>query len=178
MVELETFRIGPDITRVLRNEEWKISNQQYPALACIVLQPLTLPEQKELSETALIDLFFLVEAHAGQRRKIAFDQCLWPVKEIDTSILHLHCAEKRVIVQPMRLFRAKLIELRPQSPLRRCPEIRPRPCKQPMFESDDTVEINRVFRKREPFFAILSSEQSIVDQKIRAHEQSVACERG
>jgi hypothetical protein len=70
----------------------------------------------------------------------------------------------------MRLFRAKLIELRSQSPLRRRAEIRPRPRKQPMFESDDTIEINRVFRKCAPFFAILSGEQPIVDQQIGTHE--------
>src|SRR5213594_1830289 len=97
VVELKPFGVGPNITGVQRHEERQIPNQAYASLAGIVFQTLSLTEQKELSKTGLIDLGRQVEAHAGQRRRMAPDQWLRPVQKIDASVVRFQGAEQRVI---------------------------------------------------------------------------------
>src|SRR5262245_626031 len=48
-IELKRFGIGPDITRVLRDEERQIPDQEYSAFVSIFLKTFSLTEQKELS---------------------------------------------------------------------------------------------------------------------------------
>ena len=75
-------------------------------------------KQKELRETALVDLYSQVEARARQGCRIALYQLLRPVQEIRAAVVHFQSAEKRVIVQPVSLFRTKPIKLRPQCRMR------------------------------------------------------------
>jgi hypothetical protein len=103
-IELEPLRVGPNITGILRYKERQISNQANSTLVSIFLQAFPLTEQKELSETTLIDLCSQVEARAGQGLGIAPEQLLRPIQEISALVLLLQCPEERVIVQPMSLL--------------------------------------------------------------------------
>ena len=85
----------------------------------IFLKRLPLAKQQKLRQANLIDLAGELSSGTGQGGRIASDQLGRPIEVRYAAILDFQRPEQRVIVQPVRLLIAELLEGGLQVPARR-----------------------------------------------------------
>jgi hypothetical protein len=73
-VEKKQFRVGPDVARIGRDEEWQVADQLQALAVRVCLEPLGLAEEQELYEARQSDLIGQFAARTVERRRLALDQ--------------------------------------------------------------------------------------------------------
>src|SRR5215813_15297698 len=79
-VQQEQLRVGPDVTRVRRNEKRQITNQAHALSVGITFDPFALAVQQELSKADFIDVARQIMPRAGQGCRHTLDQLNRPFK--------------------------------------------------------------------------------------------------
>ena len=113
VVEQEKLRIGPHVARVRRDEKGQIADQTHASSAGVFLQARALAEQEELAEADLVDFSREIPARPIERGRRPLDELRRPLEIRRASVSLLERAEQGVVVQPVGLRLAELLERRP-----------------------------------------------------------------
>src|SRR5262249_51142680 len=176
-IQQKQFRVGPNVTRVRRNEKGEVTDQLDACGAGIFPEAFALAEQQELRESNLLDRFRELAPRSGRGCRLTAEKFRGPIEVVSTAVSDFQRSEQSVVVQPMGLVETKLVIVEPQVRAPIGAEAPPGRFKQLVFEGDDRVVINGVFQERTPLITIAGSQESFFDQAVRADEQPVACER-
>src|SRR5262245_10961603 len=124
-VEQEQLRIRPHVARVGRHEKGHIADQPHALRSRVRLQALALTEQQELGKPDLVDLARQLSARTVERSGRAADEFVWPLEIEDAVVPELECVEQGIVVEPVRLFAAEILESRAQVGARAAAEVSP-----------------------------------------------------
>src|SRR6266404_5503731 len=126
VVEQEELRIGPHVARVRGDEKGQIADQTHASSAGVFLQARALAEQEELAEADLVDSSREIPACPIERGRVPPDELRRPIEIRRASVPLLERAEQGVIVQPVGLRLAELLERRLQVRAQAGTEVPPR----------------------------------------------------
>ncbi len=133
--------------------------------------------QQELREANSIDLACELPPRLPQGRRGALDQIRRPLEIVCTVVPELQCSEQSIVFQPVRALVAEPLVGGPKIFSCSPDELAPRGFEQSMLERDDDVIVDS--RRREDLTrAVARSQQSVLDQEVRADQQSVPREGG
>ena len=104
-------RIRPDIGAVVRDKNGNIANQLDVALPAISSQTLPLVFEQKLNDFRAPNFFCEFFASGGESIRLTLSQLQPPLRPGHATMRILERGEKRVIIQPFHLRRAKGVEL-------------------------------------------------------------------
>src|SRR5262249_17774706 len=175
-IELEQSRIGPHVARIPANVERQIADQAQAFAVRILLEMIALPVQQELRKAHLGDRLGEFLSSGAESDTTALDQLRRPFEIMDALAFRLERSEERIVVQPVGLALAKLIENVPQVGASASSEIAPGGLEKPALESRDHRIIDS--RRREcTADAIVRAQQPVLDQIVRTDQQLVSTKR-
>src|SRR4029453_1925865 len=109
-VEQEELRVSPDVARVRRDKKRQIADQTHAFGTGVRFQARPLMEHQELREPHLIDLARQISSDAFERGGPAPYELVRPLHVARPLVSDLQRAKQGVVVQPMGLVLAKLLE--------------------------------------------------------------------
>src|SRR5262249_49669980 len=133
-IELEQSRIGPHVARIPGNVERQIADQAHAFAVRILLETIALPAEQELRKAHLGDRFGEFLPSRAESVTTAPDQLRRPFQIIDAVVFSLERSEQRVVVEPVGLALAELIENESQVGALPSGEIAPGRLKKPTLE--------------------------------------------
>jgi hypothetical protein len=109
-IELEQSRIGPYVARIPGNVERQVADEAQAFAVRILLETTALPAEQELRKAHLGDRFGEFLPGRADSERAALYQLRRPFEMIDAVAFQLEHSEQRVVVEPVGLVLAELIE--------------------------------------------------------------------